>query len=45
MQKKKKKKLKVIKDVAESGAKVTVSGGSVAEMALHFCERYKILRF
>ncbi|XP_033144329.1 T-complex protein 1 subunit theta isoform X1 [Brassica rapa] len=33
----------LIKDVAESGAKVIVSGGSVGEMALHFCERYKIM--
>ncbi|KAG2273211.1 hypothetical protein Bca52824_067766 [Brassica carinata] len=33
----------LIKAVAESGAKVIVSGGSVGEMALHFCERYKIM--
>nr|KYP76642.1 T-complex protein 1 subunit theta [Cajanus cajan] len=32
----------LIKVVADSGAKVIVSGGSVAEMALHFCERYKL---
>ncbi|KAE9466003.1 hypothetical protein C3L33_02088, partial [Rhododendron williamsianum] len=31
----------LIKAVAESGAKVIVSGGAVGEMALHFCERYK----
>ncbi|XP_015946936.1 T-complex protein 1 subunit theta [Arachis duranensis] len=33
----------LIKAVAESGAKVVVSGGSVGEMALHFCERYKLM--
>lgn len=31
----------LIKSVAESGAKVIVSGAAVGEMALHFCERYK----
>ncbi|XP_020208077.1 T-complex protein 1 subunit theta [Cajanus cajan] len=33
----------LIKVVADSGAKVIVSGGSVGEMALHFCERYKLM--
>ncbi|KAG9452059.1 hypothetical protein H6P81_004963 [Aristolochia fimbriata] len=33
----------LIKAVADSGAKVIVSGGAVGEMALHFCERYKIM--
>ncbi|XP_039045513.1 T-complex protein 1 subunit theta-like, partial [Hibiscus syriacus] len=33
----------LIKAVAESGAKVIVSGGPVGEMALHFCERYKLM--
>ncbi|KAI8562110.1 hypothetical protein RHMOL_Rhmol03G0009200 [Rhododendron molle] len=33
----------LIKAVAESGAKVVVSGGAVGEMALHFCERYKLM--
>ncbi|CAN1271723.1 T-complex protein 1 subunit theta [Linum perenne] len=33
----------LIKAVADSGAKVVVSGGSVGEMALHFCERYKLM--
>uniref|UniRef100_A0A1J3HTW4 CCT-theta n=1 Tax=Noccaea caerulescens TaxID=107243 RepID=A0A1J3HTW4_NOCCA len=33
----------LIKAVAESGAKVIVSGGPVGEMALHFCERFKIM--
>ncbi|CAA6653787.1 unnamed protein product [Spirodela intermedia] len=33
----------LIRAVAESGAKVIVSGGAVGEMALHFCERYKIM--
>lgn len=31
----------LIKAVADSGAKVVVSGSAVGEMALHFCERYK----
>lgn len=31
----------LIKAVADSGAKVIVSGAAVGEMALHFCERYK----
>ncbi|XP_068635437.1 T-complex protein 1 subunit theta-like [Aristolochia californica] len=33
----------LIKAVADSGAKVIASGGAVGEMALHFCERYKIM--
>ncbi|GAB2268787.1 T-complex protein 1 subunit theta [Dionaea muscipula] len=33
----------LIKAVVESGAKVVVSGGPVGEMALHFCERYKLM--
>lgn len=33
----------LIKAVAESGAKVVVSGAAVGEMALHFCERYKLM--
>ncbi|XP_076953108.1 T-complex protein 1 subunit theta-like [Bidens hawaiensis] len=33
----------LIKAVAESGAKVIVSGAAVGEMALHFCERYKLM--
>ncbi|KAI3977917.1 hypothetical protein MKX01_036757 [Papaver californicum] len=33
----------LIKSVADSGAKVIVSGAAVGEMALHFCERYKLL--
>ncbi|KAH0983053.1 hypothetical protein GBA52_010230 [Prunus armeniaca] len=32
-----------IKAVADSGAKVIVSGAAVGEMALHFCERYKLM--
>lgn len=31
----------LIKAVADSGAKVVVSGSAIGEMALHFCERYK----
>ncbi|KAK6945436.1 Chaperonin Cpn60/GroEL/TCP-1 family [Dillenia turbinata] len=33
----------LIKSVADSGARVIVSGGAVGEMALHFCERYKLM--
>lgn len=33
----------LIKAVADSGAKVVVSGSAVGEMALHFCERYKLM--
>lgn len=33
----------LIKAVAESGANVIVSGAAVGEMALHFCERYKLM--
>ncbi|CAM6086762.1 unnamed protein product [Calypogeia fissa] len=33
----------LIKEVADSGATVVVSGGGVGEMALHFCERYKLM--
>lgn len=35
----------LIKAVAESGAKVIVSGAAVGDMALHFCERYKYISF
>uniref|UniRef100_A0A0E0GV67 CCT-theta n=1 Tax=Oryza nivara TaxID=4536 RepID=A0A0E0GV67_ORYNI len=33
----------LIKAVADSGAKVIVSGAAVGDMALHFCERYKLM--
>ncbi|XP_065875525.1 T-complex protein 1 subunit theta-like [Euphorbia lathyris] len=33
----------LIKAVADSGAKVIASGAAVGEMALHFCERYKLM--
>ncbi|KAL3623817.1 T-complex protein 1 subunit theta [Castilleja foliolosa] len=33
----------LIKAVADSGAKIIVSGSAVGEMALHFCERYKLM--
>ncbi|XP_015578687.1 T-complex protein 1 subunit theta [Ricinus communis] len=33
----------LIKSVADSGVKVIVSGAAVGEMALHFCERYKLM--
>jgi T-complex protein 1 subunit theta len=34
---------KVIKEIAESGAKVIISGASIGEMALHFIERYQMM--
>ncbi|KAI8804688.1 chaperonin Cpn60/TCP-1 family [Cladochytrium replicatum] len=34
---------KAIKEVADSGAKVVVSGGGVGELALHFCNRYGLV--
>ncbi|KAJ6800738.1 T-complex protein 1 subunit theta [Iris pallida] len=33
----------LVKAVADAGAKVIVSGAAVGEMALHFCERYKLM--
>ncbi|OAY82288.1 T-complex protein 1 subunit theta [Ananas comosus] len=33
----------LIKAVADSGANVVVSGAAVGDMALHFCERYKLM--
>ncbi|XP_042506006.1 T-complex protein 1 subunit theta-like [Macadamia integrifolia] len=33
----------LIKTIADAGAKVIVSGGAVGDMALHFCERYKLM--
>ncbi|KAJ6832826.1 T-complex protein 1 subunit theta [Iris pallida] len=33
----------LIKAVADSGAKVLVSGAAVGDMALHFCDRYKLM--
>ncbi|CAL4890251.1 unnamed protein product [Urochloa decumbens] len=33
----------LIKAVADAGAKVIVSGAAVGDMALHFCERYKLM--
>ncbi|GJM95885.1 hypothetical protein PR202_ga12670 [Eleusine coracana subsp. coracana] len=35
---------KLIKAVADTGANVIVSGATVGDMALHFCERYKSLK-
>ena len=34
---------KVIAAIAATGTNVVVSGGSVSEMALHFCEKYKLM--
>lgn len=33
----------LIKSIAQSGANIVVTGGSVGELALHFLERYKIM--
>ena len=33
----------IIKDIAETGAKVVVSGSAVSDMALHFCTRYNLM--
>jgi len=33
----------IIKGIADSGAKVVVSGSAVGEMALHFCTRYGLM--
>ncbi|XP_042389613.1 T-complex protein 1 subunit theta-like isoform X2 [Zingiber officinale] len=33
----------LVKAVVDSGAKVVVSGAAVGDMALHFCERYKLM--
>eukprot|EP00243_Klebsormidium_subtile_P002752 TRINITY_DN15553_c0_g1_i1.p1 TRINITY_DN15553_c0_g1~~TRINITY_DN15553_c0_g1_i1.p1 ORF type:complete len:543 (+),score=192.87 TRINITY_DN15553_c0_g1_i1:208-1836(+) len=33
----------LIKAIADSGAKVVVSGQAVGEVAMHFCERYKLM--
>ncbi|GLD94279.1 hypothetical protein PINS_up002890 [Pythium insidiosum] len=32
-----------IRAIAESGAKVVVSGGSISEMAMHFLEKYQLM--
>ena len=34
---------KVVKEIADSGAKLVVSGGSVSEMAQHFLEKYELM--
>lgn len=34
---------KVIKEIADSGVTVLVAGGKVGDLALHFCNRYKIM--
>jgi T-complex protein 1 subunit theta len=33
----------IIKSIADQGVNVVVSGGNIADMALHFLERYKIM--
>jgi T-complex protein 1 subunit theta len=34
---------KAIKEIADSGVNVVVSGGKIGEMAMHFIEKYKLL--
>lgn len=34
---------KIVKEIADSGAKVVVSGAAISELALHFLERYKLM--
>ncbi|KAH8061975.1 hypothetical protein JL722_3935 [Aureococcus anophagefferens] len=34
---------KVVKEIADSGARLVVSGGSVSEMAQHFLEKYELM--
>ncbi len=34
---------KIVQEIAESGAKLVVSGGSVSEMAQHFLEKYELM--
>jgi T-complex protein 1 subunit theta len=35
--------LQLIKGIAEAGAKVVVSGGTVGDIAMHFLEKYKLM--
>lgn len=35
--------MQLIKKISESGVKVIVSGSAIAEMALHFIERYQMM--
>lgn len=34
---------KMVKEVADSGAKVVVSGSSIGEMAMHFIEKFGLM--
>jgi len=34
---------KIIKGVAESGAKVVVVGGTISDICLHYCEKYSLM--
>lgn len=36
-------RFKVIAAVAATGTNVVVTGGTVSEMALHFCEKYRLM--
>ena len=34
---------KIVKEIADSGAKVVVSGAAISELAMHYLERYKLM--
>lgn len=34
---------KIVKEIADSGATVVVSGASISEIAMHYLERYKLM--
>ena len=36
-------KKQIIKEIADAGVNVIVTGSGVGELALHFCNRYKIM--
>merc|ERR1712216_257640 len=33
----------IVKEIADSGVKLVISGGSVSEMAVHFLEKYQLM--
>lgn len=38
-----KKMEEIVKGIADSGAKVVISNGSISEMALHFCDKFNLM--
>lgn len=34
---------KIIKEIADSGVNLLVVGGSISDICLHFCEKYKMM--